>query len=258
LLDKFQFNDASASIDLGYLLNKSSSNVEENSNYSVQESAISGSTSTKSIQKETPCCNSSNLSAHVINDKATDENYNSLTEISLLPATQFTPIQSVSNVEISVSSSGPLISSATVTTEFPLPVTANISQNAITILDKKANTMNSSCIYENEESLGQLGSCSADIPIADISQSDLKINSQVLASNLIQLPVSQAEPKALIPPVDTVFLPINSKMGSSNFLKRPLKKPKFENGLRKRILRVLEEPSFWDFVSAANLPHLPY
>lgn len=256
LLNRFQSNDVSPSMNLECFSNKSSSDTKGNSNHSAQDSAINGSSLITNIQKEAPSCNNPNLSAHVISGKAGGENYNSRTEISSLSAIQFTPIQSVPNVRTSVNFSNPPFPSSIATTESPLPVTANSSQNDIIILDG-VNTTNSSCVHENEKFSGQLGSCSADVPITSNFQSAFQISSQVLGLNATQLPASQAESEPLIPPVDAVSLPINSKLTSSSFLKRPLKKPNFENDLKKRILRVLEEPSFWDFVSSANLPHFP-
>lgn len=254
LLSKSHLNDASSSINLGHVFNKPSSDANKNTIYFVQDSAISNSISLTGIQKESSSFNCSNSTVSVATNKTVEKSYNSLTEALSLPPTQVSPAKSLPYVQTLITTSGPLISSATVTTEFLSPVTANSSQDTVTILDKDANTVNISHVHENDKSSGQLSSCSADIPIVSASQSASQVSSQVLSLNPTQLPVSQAEPEPFIPPIDTVILPINSKTTFSSLLERPLKKPKFENGLRKQILQVLEEPSFWDFVSASNLP----
>lgn len=214
------------------------SNLEENVTNTVRDPVVSNAALNTTEQPKIDLIDNSTLFLQETIDFTTEEHDALLEVLSQSGNTS----QSISNIESSVTLSGPSQFSKT-SDEFIVSTPVQSSKTAFSDSQKANDILNTSWLREINVSSSQPSTNHESSLTNECSQNSLQANSQIPTSTLTQPSISS---KAF---ENMNSLPIKSKGYFSSSSERPIKKLNFGNDLRKRIVQVLQEPSFWDFVS---------
>lgn len=214
------------------------SNLEENVTNTIRDSVVSNVALTTTEQPKIDWINKSTLFLQETIDFTTEEHDASLDVLSRSGDTN----QSISNTESSVTLSGPPQFSRT-SHEFIFSTPVQSSKTVSSDSQKAKDILNTSWLRDINIPLSQPSTNHASSSTNECSQNFFQADSQIRTSTLTQ-PSSSSKTFE-----NMNSLPIKNKGYFSSSSERPIKKLNFGNDLRKRIVQVLQEPSFWDFVS---------